>query len=59
MPAIITSVEKNSIAEELEIQPNSELLSINGIKLKDYIEYQYATMAEELTFEIKTPTGEI
>ena len=59
MPAIITSVEKNSIAEELEIQPNSELLSINGIKLKDYIEYQYATMAEELIFEIKTPTGEI
>ena len=59
MPAIITSVEKNSIAEELEIQPNSELLSINGIKLKDYIEYQYTTMAEELTFEIKTPTGEI
>lgn len=59
MPAIITSVERNSIAEELEIQPNSELLSINGIKLKDYIEYQYATMAEELTFEIKTPHGEI
>lgn len=59
MPAIITSVEKNSIAEELEIQPNSELLSINGVKLKDYIEYQYATMSEEITFEIKTPDGEI
>ena len=52
MPALITSIEKNSIAEELEIQPNSELLSINGVKLKDYIEYQYATMAEELIFEI-------
>lgn len=59
MPAIITSVEKGSIAEELEIEAGSELLSINGIKLKDYIEYQYATMAEELVFEIKTPNGEI
>lgn len=59
MPAIITSVEKDSIAEELEIQTGSELLSINGLKLKDYIEYQYATMAEELVFEIKTPNGEI
>ena len=59
MPAIITSIEKNSIAEELEIQSGSELLSINGQKLKDYIEYQYATMCEELTFEIKTPNGEI
>jgi len=59
MPAIITSIEKDSIAQELEIQAGSELLSINGVKLKDYIEYQYASMCEELTFEIKTPSGEI
>ena len=59
MPAIISSIEKNSIAEELEIKSGSELLSINGQKLKDYIEYQYAVMCEEITFEIKTPNGEI
>ena len=59
MPAIITAIEQNSIAEELEIEVGSELLSINGEKLKDYIEYQYAVMAEELVFEIKTPNGEI
>ena len=59
MPAIITAIEQNSIAEELEIKVGSELLSINGQKLKDYIEYQYAVMAEELVFEIKTPNGEI
>ena len=59
MPAIITAIEPNSIAEELEIQVGSELLSVNGQKLKDYIEYQYAVMAEELVFEIKTPNGEI
>ena len=59
MPAIITAIEQNSIAEELEIEVGSELLSINGEKLKDYIEYQYAVMTEELVFEIKTPNGEI
>ena len=59
MTAKISSIQKDSIAEELEIQAGSELLSINGIKLRDYIDYQYASMTEELEFEIKTPNGEI
>ena len=59
MPAIITAIEPNSIAQELEIRVGSELLSINNQKLKDYIEYQYAVMSEELIFEIKNPDGEI
>ena len=36
MPAIITAIEPNSIAQELEIQAGSELISINGQQLKDY-----------------------
>lgn len=59
MPALITAIEKNSIAEELEIEAGSELLSINGIKPKDYIEYQYALRAEELMFEVADKSGEI
>ncbi len=59
MPAIISAIEKNSIADELEIKAGSELLNVNGVKLRDYIDYQYAVMAEELEFEIKTPAGEI
>ena len=59
MPALIASIVQGSIAEELEIQPNSILLSVNGLKLKDYIEYQSAVLNEEITFEIKTPTGEL
>ena len=59
MPAIISGVEKDSIAEELGIQPNSELLSVNGEKLKDYIEYQFAINSEELILEIKAPDGDI
>ena len=41
MTAKISSIQKGSIAEELEIQAGSELLSINGVKLRDYIDYQY------------------
>ena len=59
MSAKISSVEKGSIAEELGIVEGSELLSVNGIKLRDYIDYQYAVMTEELTFEIKSPDGSI
>ena len=59
MSAKISSVEKGSIAEELGIIEGSELLSVNGIKLRDYIDYQYAVMTEELTFEIKNPDGSI
>ncbi len=59
MSAIISSIEKNSIAEELDIKVGSELLTINGKKMCDYIEYQYMTMAETLELEIKTPEGEV
>ena len=59
MPALITSIEKNSIAEELEIMPDSVLLSINGIKPRDYIDYQYLTMAEDLDIEIQDPSGNV
>lgn len=59
MTAKISSIQDGSIAQELEIQVGSELISINGNKLRDYIDYQYATMTEELEFEIKTPNGEI
>lgn len=58
MPAKITAIIKNSIAEELEIKPKSELISINGSILRDYIDYKYAVMSEELEFEIKNPNGE-
>ena len=59
MTAKITAIINNSIAEELEIKPNSELISINGAKLNDYIDYKFAVMAEELEIEIKNPNGDI
>jgi putative radical SAM enzyme (TIGR03279 family) len=59
MPALITSIEENSIAKDFEITPDSVLLSINKTKPRDYIDYQYLTMAEELVIEIQDPDGDI
>ena len=59
MPAKITAIIKDSIALELGIKEGSELLNINGVVLRDYIDYQYLTMNENLEFEIKNPDGEI
>ena len=42
MPAIVSSVETGSIAEELEIEAGDELLSIDGQKMLDMIDYGFS-----------------
>ena len=59
MPAIVSGVEKGSIAQELDIQQGDILLSIDGQKLADLIDYRFYVNSEELTLEIKKKNGEI
>lgn len=59
MPAIINKVEKNSIAEELELQTGDEILSIDEQKMTDLIDYNFLCKSEFLTLEIKKTNGEI
>lgn len=59
MPAIVSSVETGSIAEELEIEAGDELLSIDGQKMLDMIDYGFYCKSELLTLEIKKTNGEI
>ena len=59
MPAIVSSVETGSIAEELEIEAGDELLSIDGQKMLDMIDYGFYCKSELLTLEIKKVNGEI
>ena len=37
MPAIVNSVLKNSIAQEIEIEKGDEILSVDGNKMSDMI----------------------
>lgn len=59
MPAIVSSVIPDSIAEELEITEGDVLLSIDGEKPQDMIDYRYFCKSELLTIEIQKTNGEI
>jgi len=57
--AIVSSIIKGSIAEELEIESGDELLSIDGQVMLDMIDYTFYCKSEFLTIEIKKTNGEI
>lgn len=59
MKNIIVKVLKNSIAEELELEPGDELISVNNCAIKDYIDYKYQISDDLVLFEIKKQDGEI
>lgn len=59
MPAIVSKVLKNSIAEELEIESGDEIISIDNNKMLDMIDYNFLCKSEFLTLEIKKTNGEI
>ncbi len=58
MPAIVSKVEEGSIAEELEIEPGDEIVSVDDTKMLDMIDYNFLCKSEELTLEIKKQNGE-
>jgi len=45
---VITSVDDNSIADELRLQPGDVLLQINGQEISDILDYQYLIADEYL-----------
>lgn len=59
MPAIVSEILKNSIAQELEILPGDEIVSIDNTKMSDMIDYNFLCKTDFLTLEIKKINGEI
>ncbi len=58
MPAIINSVEKNSIAEDLELSAGDEIISVNEIKPRDLIDYNFLTSSDEICVHVIRSSGE-
>lgn len=58
MPAIVSEIKANSIAQELKIQAGDEILSIDEQKLTDLIDYNFLCKSEFLTIEIKKQNGD-
>lgn len=59
MPAIVSEVLENSIAQELEIQSGDEILSIDDMKMQDMIDYNFMCKTDFMTLEVKKADGEI
>ena len=59
MPAVISEIQKNSIAQELDFEKGDKIISINGEKPQDMIDYRYMMCAEDIELEIEKNNGDI
>ncbi len=58
-PAEVAWVKKGSIGEDLGFEPGDRLVSINGIKPRDLIDYKYLIVEEELSLEVLSIDGRL
>jgi putative radical SAM enzyme (TIGR03279 family) len=54
----VSRVEQDSIAESLGIRSGTELLTVNGRPLADFLDWEFLTADEELLIEARLPGGE-
>jgi len=54
----VARIEQESIAEALGIQPGTELLTVNGRAVSDFLDWEFLTADEELVVEARQPDGE-
>ena len=59
MPAVISEILNGSIAQELDFQAGEKIISINGEKPQDMIDYRYLVCSEDIEIEIEKLNGEI
>ena len=56
---IITEVAPESLAEELDLQPNDRIVKVNGRSVRDYLDFRFQTSGEtELELTVKKANGE-
>ena len=56
--AFVSSVDSGSIAEELGIECGDLILSVDGKKIVDYLDYKFLTTNEEIVLDVKKKNGE-
>jgi Fe-S oxidoreductase, related to NifB/MoaA family len=54
----VARVLPDSIADELGIEAGTELLSVNGRDLSDFLDWEFLAADEDLTVEARQPDGE-
>jgi putative radical SAM enzyme (TIGR03279 family) len=53
----VTAVEAGSIAEELGLRAGTELVSVNGRELEDFLDWEFLAAEEEFTLHVRQPDG--
>ena len=54
----VKAVQDGSIAEELGIVPGTELVSVNGRELADFLDWEFLTADEAFLLHVRHPDGE-
>jgi putative radical SAM enzyme (TIGR03279 family) len=54
----VTAVHPNSIASELGLREGTELLSVNGRELEDFLDWEFLTAEEEILLHVRQPDGQ-
>src|SRR3954470_15972708 len=54
----VARVVADSIAQEIGIAPGTELLTVNGRALADFLDWEFLTADDELVIEARLPGGE-
>lgn len=52
MAARIADVDYNSPADNAGLKPGDEIIEINGIEIKDYLDFMYASSGEEIEIKL-------
>lgn len=54
----VARVDPDSIAEELEIVPGTEIISVNGRAIDDFLDWEFLTADDALEIAVRHPGGE-
>lgn len=54
----VTAVQPDSIASELGLREGTQLLSVNGRELDDFLDWEFLTAEEEFLLHVRQPDGE-
>src|SRR5256885_7329753 len=54
----VSRIDQRSIADVLGIQTGTELLTVNGRPLADFLDWEFLTADEELVIDARQPDGE-
>jgi putative radical SAM enzyme (TIGR03279 family) len=55
----VTAVAPDSLGAELGLEPGTELLSVNGEELGDFLDWEFLTADEQFVLLAKLPSGEL